>query len=301
MSELDFITEMVEEQLIKGNLRWLADFNEIHRDYTVGNVVFPIYAFGSLQEKGFFLSRIYSALVTPKYKINFFFYKSKEIDPKLLREMILSLKSKFGSGDNWIFLGLVQSQPLEKAVKSAVEDLSDRNVGVAIFTLASKEAVSSNNVLGKGLIKQLKLTEAKFEIFDLPNYLKSFTMVFCLGILIVLFIALSGLRQAVQPSTLPLTLLLVAAFSLIGGYRLYKTSYHTTLSLNDKGFVLEEGRKTKEGKWSEYIDAVIHVTSKREACIRLRSKKETFDLPISRAGISRKEAYHTIRQLIKEK
>jgi hypothetical protein len=59
VDELDFIIDMVEEQLVKGGLRWLANFNEIQRDYPVGNTRFSVYASGGLQERGFFLSKIY--------------------------------------------------------------------------------------------------------------------------------------------------------------------------------------------------------------------------------------------------
>jgi hypothetical protein len=157
--------------------------------------------------------------------------------------------------------------------------------------------VTSNNVLGKGLAKQLKLTEAKFEAFDLPNYLKGFTMILGLGVLILIVLALSGLPQAIQP----LTLLLMAVFSLIAGHRIYKTRYHMTLSLNSRGFRLQEGRKVTEGKWSNYSDVTMYITPKMETCLRLHSKDENFDLPLSRVGVSRKEAYNTIRQLMKKK
>ncbi len=287
---------MVEEQIVKGNLRWLANFNEIHRDYAIGDVTFPIYASGGLRERGFFLSRIYSTLVTPKYKVHFLLYTAPEVNPKLLRKIIISCKSKFGA-DDWIFLGLVQNQPFEKTTKEAITNTADKTVGIAAFSLASKETVTSNNVLGKGLAKQLKLTEAKFEAFDLPNYLKSFTMILGLGVLILIVLALSGLPQAIQP----LTLLLMAVFSLIAGHRIYKTRYHMTLSLNSKGFRLQEGKKVTEGKWSNYTDVTIYITPKMETCLRLHSKEETFDLPLSRVGISRKEAYNTIRELIKKK
>jgi len=294
--ELDFITDMVEERLAKGNLRWLANFNEIHRDYTISDITFPIYASGSLQERGFFLSRIFSALVTPRYKIHILLYTSPEVDQKFLRKMIISCKNKFGT-DDWIFLGLVQNQPFEKNVKDAVANVADKNIGIAAFSLASKEAVSSNNVLGKGLLKQLKLTEAKFEAFDWTNYLKSFTIVFGLGTLMLITISLSGLRQAIQP----LTLLLMAVFSLIVGHRIYKTRYHTTLTLNSKGFQLREGKKVSGGKWSNYADVTMYITPKLETCLRLHSKEKTLDLPLSRVGLSRKEAYNAIRQLIKKK
>jgi len=295
--ELNFITDMVEEQLAKGNLRWLANFNEIHRDFVIGDITFPIYASGGLQERGLLLSRIFSAFVTPRYKIHFLLYTTPEVNPKLLRKMILACKNKFGSED-WIFLGLVQSQPFEESAKEAITNTADKTVGIAAFSLVSKETVTSNNVLGKGLAKQLKLTEAKFEAFDLPNYLKSFTMVFGLGTLILISIALSGLPQAIQP----LTFLIMAVFSVIAGHRIYKTRYHVILSLNNKGFQLQEGkRKVTEGKWPHYTDVTIYITPSHETCLRLHSKEQILDLPLSRVGISRREAYTTIRQLIKKK
>jgi len=296
VDELDFITDMVEERLVKGNLRWLANFNEIHRDYAIGDIAFPIYASGSLQERGFLLSRLFSALVTPKYKIHFLLYTSSEIDPKFLRKMVLACKNKFGE-DDWVFLSLVQSQPLGKTAKEAVENIADKNIGVAVYSLALKETATSNNVLGRGLAKQLKLTEAKFEAFDLPNYMKSFVMILALGILFLIFLYFSGLQQAISL----LTLLLMTIFSLIAGYPVYKTRYHMTITLNNKGFQLRKGKTITEGKWSNYTDVTIYITPQYETCIRLHSKEETLDLPLSRTGLSRKEAYNAIKQLIKKK
>jgi len=289
---------MVEEQIVKGNLRWLANFNEIHKDYVIGDITFPIYASGGLQERGFFLSRIYSALVTPRYKIHLLLYTAPEVNPKLLRKIILSCKNKFGA-DDWIFLGLVQSQPFEKTVKEAITNTADKTVGIAAFSLTSKEIVTSNNVLGKGLAKQLKLIEAKFEAFDVPNYLKGFTMIFGLGTLMLITIALSGVPQVFSNTIL--TFLLLAVFSLIAGHRIYKMRYHVTLSLNSKGFQLQEGRRLTDDKWSNYSDVTIYITPRLETCLRLHSKEKTFDLPLSRVGISRKETYNAIKQLIKKK
>jgi hypothetical protein len=45
----------------------------------------------------------------------------------------------------------------------------------------------------------------------------------------------------------------------------------------------------------------IYITPKNETCLRLYSRKKTLDLPISRTGISRKEVYDAIRQLINKK
>jgi len=286
---------MVEEQLVRGNLRWLANFSEIHKDYTIGDVTFPLYASGSLQEKGFFLSKIFSALVTPRYKIHLLVYTEQNFDPKLIRKLVLACKNKFGSED-WIFLGLVQNEAFQKPTKEAVVNTADKNIGIVAYSLASKEKVTSENVLGKGLAKQLKLTETKFEAFDLPNYLKSFTITFLFIVLFLTFLTISGIRNIVNP----LSLLIAIVVSLIVGYRLYKVRYHTTLFIDNKGFQLWEGRSVKEGKWSNFSDVTIYVTPKRETCLRLYSKDGNIDLPLSRTGLSRKETYTMIKQLMKK-
>jgi len=293
--ELNFITDLIEERLVKGNFRWLANFNEIHRDYPPDKFSIPIYATGGLEEKGFFLSKIFSALVTPKYKVHFLFYTSPEIDVNFLRNVIISCKKKF-SGDDWIFIGLVQVNPIGKAVKGSIEKIADSRVGVTLYSLTSKDVVSSENVLGKGLKKQLNLVEAKFEAFDLPNYLKSFAMIFSLGTLMLVAVALFGnMLIAVHPATL----LVMAIISIIIGHKIYKTRYHNTLTLNGVGFELQRGTNVTDEKWSNFKDISIHITPTHETCLRLYSKEKTLDLPLSRVGMSRKETYSIIKQLIK--
>lgn len=296
MYDLDLITDFVEEKLVRGDLRWLANFNEIHRDYIIGDIVFPLYASGSLQERGLFLSRIFSALVTPKYRVHLLLYASQMVDVKLLRKLILTLKNRF-SEDDWVFLSIVQSQPISGDVKSTVEGINERNIGVVMFSFASKEEISSQNVLGKGLLKQLKLTEARFESFDLPNYLKSFTISLFLGVFFLFLLAVLGFKQALHP----LTFLFIIAFSIIVGHLIYKSRFHVTFTINSNGFRITEGQKLVEGYWADYDEAAIYVTSKRETCIRLYSKKGSIDLPISRAGLSRKEMYQIINRLIRGK
>jgi len=293
--ELGFITDMMEEQLAKGNLRWLANFKEIYRDYALDAFIIPIYAVGSLTEKGFFLSRIFSAFVTPKYKIHFLLYTSTELSIKSMRKLILSCKRKFGAND-WIFITLVQAKPIEKAVKSVVLNLADDNVGLAIYSLASKDEVSSDNVLGRALKKQLKLTEARFEPLNVPDYLKSITIVFSLGVLFLVALLFLGVYTNVL-----LSLLIILSFSIIAAYPIYKRWFHTVFLVNSKGFRFWKGRELVEGRWSDYTDISIHITPQHDVHIRLHSKEETFDIPISRVGLSRKEAYSAIKQMLKKK
>jgi hypothetical protein len=296
MYELKFITDLVEEQLVKGRFRWLASFSEIRKDYPVEDLTFPIYASGGLQEKGFFLSRIFSALVTPKYKVHLLLYTSPEIDTKVLRKIILALKHKFGAED-WVFLILAQGQPVGQALKEAVEGIQDKTLGICAYGVGAKETVTSSNVLGRGLAKQLKLNEVKYENFDVPNYLKSFTATFALGIFLLVVLALSGLREAISI----ITILFMLIFSVIAGYAIYKTRYHMSVSITSKGFELREGRKIKKGNWTDYSGLSIFVSPKLEIFLRLKSKDATFDLPLSRTGMPRREIYSMVKQLMRKR
>ncbi|UCE28679.1 MAG: hypothetical protein JSV85_05215 [Candidatus Bathyarchaeota archaeon] len=293
--ELGFIIDMMEEQLAKGNLRWLASFREIRRDYALGAFTIPIYAVGSLTEKGFFLSRIFSAFVTPKYKIHFLLYTSTELSVKSIRSLVLSCKRKFGSED-WVFITFIQDKPIGKAIKSTISSLADDKVGLAIYSLTSKSEVSSDNVLGRALKKHLKLTEARFEPLNVPDYLKSITIVFSLGVVFLVTLLFSGV-----PANAPLSLLVILAFSIVAAYPIYKRWFHTVFSVNSKGFKLWKGRDLVERRWSDYTDISIYITPQHDTHIRLHFKKETFDIPLSKVGLSRKEAYSTIKQMLRKK
>jgi len=288
---------MMEEHLAKGNLTWLANFNEIYRDYVLDDFTVPVYAVGSLTERGFFLSRMFSFFVTPKYKIHFLLCTPTELSVKFLRKLILSCKRKFGA-DDWIFIALVYSKPLEKGVKDDISNLADERVGVAAYSLASKDEVASDNVLGRALKKHLKLTEAKFETINVPDYLKSVAIVFSLGTLFLVALLFLGLGIS---RFMPLALLIMLAFSIIAAYPMYKRRYHTVFSLDGKGFKFWKGGDLIEGKWSNYTDVSIYITPRREACIRLHSKERAFDIPLSKVGLSRKEAYNAIKQILKKK
>ena len=296
MQEIDFIVDMIEERLAKGGFQWLANFKEIRHDFQIGDIIFPVYAFGGLEERGFLLSKVFSALVTPKYKIHLLLYASDNIDKKLLRNLIISCKSKFGP-DDWILLGLIQSKPLERETKETVQNTADTRVGIVLSSLASKDEVVSNNVLGKNLKKQLKLTEARFEAFDTLDYLKALSLIFILGT--VFLIALQVFL------TIPLTLYSILAMfilSMVAAYPVYKSRYHRVVKLDSKEFEVSKGKSSTQGKWTDYSDVSIYIAPNRELYLRLHSQgKGTFDLPVSRVGISRKDAYDSVKQFLKRK
>jgi len=297
LQEIGFIVDMVEEKLAKGGLQWLANFKEIRRDFVVGDIIFPVYAFGGLEEKGFLLSRIFSSFVTPKYKIHLLLYTANSIDRKFLRKLIISCKSKFGP-DDWILLALVQNERFEESMKDEVGNLADDRVGVVVSSLASKDEVFSNNVLGKSLQKHLKLTEARFEAFDAIDYLKAFTIIFVLGTIFLIMLQLFFTISSVSL----LSLLFMFILSIIAAYPVYKSRFHMVLKLDSKGFEVWNGRTSKTGRWADYTDVSIYISPNRESLLRLHSQgKGSFDLPLSRVGVSRKDAYNSVKQFLKRK
>jgi hypothetical protein len=296
MIELTFINDLIEEQIIKGRFRWLANFSEVRKSYPIEDLVFPIYATGGLQEKGFLLSRVYSAFVVPRYKVHLIVYSAPEITREVLGKIVVALKRKFPSPD-WVFLILVQGQPITNSVKDSIEENDDKNLGIAAYGLGAKETITSNNVLGRGLGKQIKPNEAKYENFDLPNFLKAFTATFVLGVLLLIFLALSGFPLAIQPATI----MILLVFSVILGYVIYRSRYHMSVVIDSRGFKLREGKKISERKWSSYSDVSVYISPKVEVFLRLKSKDDTFDLPLSRSGLPRRETYRMVKQIIKGK
>ncbi len=295
LPELDFISDIVEEQLAKGHLRWMANFTDIHRDYALDGFKVSVYASGGLEEKGFFLSRIFSFFVTPKYGVHFLLHTADEVGAQSLKKLVETCKKNFMK-DDWIMIGIVQKRPIRRETKYAILSTDDRRVGIAAYSLTTKEGLSSNTTLGKSLKKRLKLGELRFEAFDLPDFLKSVTIIFSLGTLGLLLLSFINI-----PAVSPLTLLFMFLLSVIFGYRLYKTRYHTILTMNDRGFKVIKGKSHVEGDWSDYEDASIHISNKRESYIRLSSKDKTVDLPVTRIGLSRRDTYNAITKTLSKK
>jgi hypothetical protein len=299
MDESALMVDLVEEQIVKGNLRWLANFSELHRSYQLGDLNIPLYAFGGLEEKGFLLSKLFSSFVTPKYKVHLLTCTSPEFNGQSLRKLIITCKGKFDK-DDWIFLALIQSKPIDSAFKKTVESVGDRTIGVEVYSLASRERISSQNVLGKGFEKQLRLSTPVFEAFDLPSYVKSFSIVFVIAAFLLFLIQLFFASPLLNLSVVSVAVVLLFLLSVIFGHALYKSRFKTTLQLTTEGFELRQGKSVVTKKWMNFRDAAIYITPRRETCIRLYGKDETFDLPISRVGLSRKEVYGMVKQAVKK-
>jgi hypothetical protein len=102
-------------------------------------------------------------------------------------------------------------------------------------------------------------------------------------------------------SVTPASLALLLLFSVVAGYPVYKSRYHMVVKLDGKGFEVLKGRSMTNGKWSDYSEVSIYISPSRESFLRLHKGKDTFDLPITRVGMSRKDAFDAVSRLVRKK
>lgn len=146
--------------MMKGQGRWVADFNESFLKYRVGDVTFDLYISGSTRMKGFILSRLFSFLLNPNYDVGFFATsvdQENEPNERKVRKWILAVKSCMErSGMKWAWLVIVGGSPND-SVRRFIRESTDRNVGVAYVDINSRQVMSGDNYLGRRLKKYIKI------------------------------------------------------------------------------------------------------------------------------------------------
>jgi len=75
--------------------------------------------------------------------------------------------------------------------------------------------------------------------------------------------------------------------SVLLGWRLYKSLYHTVFTYDNEGFTLKKGRKDVNSyKWNEFSKVSLFRTESGELSVRLYRDGEHFDLPASKLKLN---------------
>ena len=150
----------LEKEMMTGQARWVADFNESFLNYRVGDVKFDLFIAGNTRSKGFILSRLFSFLLNPNYEVGFFAIlldEESELNDRRLRKWILAVKSCMQKHEmKWAWLMLVGQSPSE-SVKKYIKEAQDRTVGVAYADASSRQVISADAYLGRQLKKYVKI------------------------------------------------------------------------------------------------------------------------------------------------
>jgi len=150
----------VERSLMAGRGRWVADFTESFRNYTVNDIEFDAFIRGNTRVKGFLLSRLFSFLTNPNYSVGCFFFSTdsvKGFDRKHLIRLITAAKSGMKANEmQWAWLFLLGSKNIE-TLKKYVEGVEDQTVGIALLDINSKNIAHNKSYLGRQATRYIRV------------------------------------------------------------------------------------------------------------------------------------------------
>ena len=151
------IIDSLEQSLIGGRARWIADLNEFFRNYRVRDVTFDLYARGRTRNKGLFLSRFFAWTALPDYPVSLFCAEeSSNLGIERLRKRIeATLGLIREEGLQWAWLVLIVEHDLPGHLVSFVSRYDRRELGLGVASTSSGQVVLSNNQVGRSIGKQL--------------------------------------------------------------------------------------------------------------------------------------------------
>jgi hypothetical protein len=142
MEVKDYLVKL-EDNLIVGSGKWVADFNESFWEYPMGDLVFDMFITAKVRPKGFFLSKVAAWLTTPNYYVACFAY-SKDPGLKRLHEILTTI-SRFLKEEEfaWAWLVIPHEGEFSRKARMMVEHTDVREIGIALVDLNSQEIINS--------------------------------------------------------------------------------------------------------------------------------------------------------------
>lgn len=150
----------LEKGLMSGRGRWIADFNESHRNFRIDDVEFDILIEGNTHMKGFLLSRLFSFLLNPNYSVNCFILSTKparKLDQHFLRKVLGTIRSYMKKKEvkwSWLF---IFSTEKTQSLRNVIQKIDDQTIGVVLVDVGSKELFHSDSYLGKQAKRFVKI------------------------------------------------------------------------------------------------------------------------------------------------
>jgi hypothetical protein len=155
MKVKDYLLKL-EDNLMVGGGRWVADFNESFWEYPMGDLIFDMFITAKVRPKGLFLSRVAAWLTTPNYYVACFAY-SKDPELKRLHEVLTTI-SKFLKEEEfaWAWLVVPHEGSFSRKARAMVEHNDSREIGIALVDLSSLEIISARSYWARRMIRFIK-------------------------------------------------------------------------------------------------------------------------------------------------
>ena len=139
----------LEENLMIGSGRWIADFVESFWDVRVGSTSFDMLIVGNTRPQGFLLSRVFAWLAMPAHRVACFVY-TEDAQVKRLGALLRSIRQYMEEKElTWSWLVLPAEGTFTKTAKAAVQKNDLREIGIALVDLAAQEVVTNDSFFGR--------------------------------------------------------------------------------------------------------------------------------------------------------
>jgi hypothetical protein len=155
MKVRDYLLKL-EDNLMVGSGKWVADFNESFWGYPLGDLIFDMYVAAKVRPKGFFLSKVAAWLTTPNYYVACFAYAQ---DPELaqLHDVLATIR-RFLKVEEfaWAWLVIPHEGAFSRKATAMVERDDSRDIGIALVDLSSQEVIPSSSYWGQRMARFIK-------------------------------------------------------------------------------------------------------------------------------------------------
>jgi hypothetical protein len=155
MKVKDYLLKL-EDNLMVGGGRWVADFNESFWEYPMGDLVFDMFVTATVRHKGFLLSKFVSWLTTPDYHVACFAY-SKDPELKRLQEILSTISKLLKEEDlHWAWLVIPHEASFSRKARAMVENNDRNEIGIALVDLDSQEIIPAKSYWSRRMTRFIK-------------------------------------------------------------------------------------------------------------------------------------------------
>lgn len=154
--DIDGYLLRLEENLMIGSGRWIADFTESFRNHKIKDARFDMFIKGNTRPKGFLLSRLFGYFAMPNYRVACFAY-CQQIEPKDLTSLV-KLISSYMEENNfaWSWLVIPKEDRFSNKVRDSINKMGVEKIGIALLDLYNREIECSPSYLGKRMKEHVK-------------------------------------------------------------------------------------------------------------------------------------------------
>lgn len=153
--DIDTYLLELEQNLMTGSARWIADFTESFRDFPISGERFDMVVKGNTRPKRGLLSKLFAYLSLPDYSVGSFVY-SKKADRSKLDELIrLVLEHMRENNVAWSWLVVLRHGSFSQEMKDLLREKEVNEIGIALVDTSSGQIATSPSYVGRSMVDHL--------------------------------------------------------------------------------------------------------------------------------------------------